>query len=62
MRSFEFILEAENPNQIGANQNSPIPGTPPDLQPHPDPKTVRRKKKQEQKMEKWLNNSIDPAK
>jgi hypothetical protein len=51
------ILEAENPNQVGGNQNSPIPGTPPDLMPQPDPREVRMSKKKADKMRRWLKHS-----
>jgi hypothetical protein len=60
MRAKEFIIEAENPMYIGGNQNSPIPGTPPDLQPQPDPVQVRKKKRNEKKMEKWIKNTSRP--
>ena len=60
MRANEFIVEAESPAQVGGNQNSPIPGTPPDLQPQPDPVKVRKKKRDAQKMEKWIKNTSHP--
>lgn len=60
MRAVEFILEAENPLYVGGNQNSPIPGTPESMRPKPSAAEIKKKRKQELEMEKWVKQTKNP--
>lgn len=50
------IKEGDNPNYFGAGSMSPIPGTPMDLQPKPTAKKIRKQRKHERDLQKFMGH------
>ena len=50
------IKEADNPNYFGGSSQSAIPGTPPDLQPRPSVKKIRRERQQERELQRFMGH------
>ena len=50
------IKEADNPNYFGGSSQSAIPGTPPDLQPRPSAKKIRRERQQERDLQRFMGH------
>lgn len=51
------LTEADNPDYFGGSSQSAIPGTPPDLMPHPDEEEIRAHNIEMARMRKWMGHT-----
>jgi Family of unknown function (DUF6267) len=50
------VKEADNPDYFGGSSQSAIPGTPPDLMPHPDEEEIRAHNIEMARMRRWMGH------